>query len=68
MINKREVSDGYKNTNFNNSNELFYPVRPSHTDHHIVSTASCVKTTLALPTKKLACHEIETNISSTYEH
>ena len=24
---------------------------PSHTDHHFVYTASCVKTTLALPNK-----------------
>ena len=42
--------------------------RPSHTDRHFVSTASCVKTTLALPTKELGCHEIETNISSAYEN
>ena len=42
--------------------------RSSHTDRHFVSTASCVKTTLALPTKKLGCHEIETNISSAYEN
>ena len=34
----------------------------------LFSTASCVKTTLALPTKKLGCHEIETNISSAYEN
>ena len=34
----------------------------------IVHTASCVKTTLALPTKKLGCQEIETNISSAYEN
>ena len=34
----------------------------------IVSTASCVKTTHALPTKKLGCHEIETNISNAYEN
>ena len=27
-----------------------------------------VKTTLALPTKKLGCHETETNISSAYEN
>ena len=39
--------------------------RPSH---HSVYTASCVKTTLALPTKKLECQEIETNISSAYEN
>ena len=42
--------------------------RPSHTDRHFVSTASCVKTTLALHTKELGCHEIETNISSAYEN
>ena len=34
----------------------------------VVYTASCVKTTLALPTKKLGCQEIETNISSAYEN
>ena len=42
--------------------------RSNHTDRHFVSTASCVKTTLALSTKKLGCHEIETNISSAYEN
>ena len=42
--------------------------RPSHTDHHFVSTASCVKTTHAPPTEKLGCHEIDTNISSAYEN
>ena len=41
--------------------------KPSHTDRHFVSTASCVKTALALPNKKLECHEIETIISSAYE-
>ena len=41
---------------------------PSHTDRHFVYTASCVKTTLAPPTKKLGCQEIETNISSFYEN
>ena len=35
---------------------------------HFVSTASCVKMTPALPTKKLGCHEIETNISSAYKN
>ena len=44
-----------------------FAARPSRTDYHFVSTASCVKTTLALPTKKLGCHETETNISSAYE-
>ena len=42
--------------------------RPSHTDRHFVSTASCVKTILVLPTKKIGCHEIEKNISSVYEN
>ena len=42
--------------------------RPSHTDHHFVSTASCVKTTHAPPNEKLGCHEIDTNISSAYEN
>ena len=42
--------------------------RPSHTDHHFVSTASCVKTTHAPPTEKLGCYEIDTNISSAYEN
>ena len=41
---------------------------PSHTDHHFVSTASCVKTTHAPPNEKLGCHEIDTNISSAYEN
>ena len=48
--------------------QLIYCARPSHTDHHFVHTASCVKTTLALPTKKLGCQEIGTNISSAYEN
>ena len=39
-----------------------------NTDRHFVSTASCVKTTLALPTKKLGCNEIETNISGASEY
>ena len=43
-------------------------LRLSHTDRHFVSTASCVKMTPALPSKKLGCHEIETNISSAYEN
>ena len=47
---------------------LIYCARPSHTDRHFVYTASCVKTTFALPTKKLGCQEIETNISSVYEN
>ena len=42
--------------------------RPSHTDRHFVSTASFGKTTLALPTKKLGCYEIETNISSAFNN
>ena len=42
--------------------------RLSHTDRHFFSTASCVKTTLALSTKTLGCHEIETNIPSAYEN
>ena len=47
---------------------FIYCARPSHTDRHFVSTASCVETTLALPAKKLRCYEIETNISSAYEN
>ena len=47
---------------------LIYCARPSYTDRHFVSTASCVKMTLALPTKKLGCHEMETNISNAYEN
>ena len=46
--------------------KLIYCARPSHNDRHFVCTASCVKTTLALITKKLGCQEIETNISSAY--
>ena len=39
-----------------------------YTDRHFVYTASCVNTTLALPTKKLGCQEIETIISSAFEN
>ena len=48
--------------------QLIYCARPSHTDHHFVYTATCVRTTLALPTKKLGCQEIGTNISSACEN
>ena len=40
----------------------------SFADRHFVSTASCVKTTRAFPSKKLWSHEIKTNISSAYEN
>ena len=48
--------------------QLISCARPSHTDRHFVSKASCVKTTLAPPTEKLGFHEIDTNISSAYEN
>ena len=53
-------------TGLSNSFTARGPVTP--TDRHFVSTASYVKTTLALPTKKLGCHEMETNISSAYKN
>ena len=39
---------------------------PGHTDRHSIYTASFVKTTLAPPSKRLGCHEAETNFPSAY--
>ena len=61
----------YHENRYSTSSYIFriaYLNLPSHTDRHFVSTASWVKTKLALPTKKLRCQEIETNISSAYEN
>ena len=72
MLLKKIQKKSWKNishcTRYDWATYFIYCARPSHTDRHFVSTASCVKTTLALPTKKLGCHEIETNILSAYEN